>query len=84
MKQAKLYQKITDQYDVNKEIRNWYDEFDGLEKEDVWRKLPAEERAFATQLAKDRVAGLVDEVAVQRKMGPFDDMTDAENMNFIA
>ena len=77
-----IYQDITGQNDVEERFDQWFGKFDELEKSDVWKKLPDREKAFAVQMEQDRIQGIVRPEAT--RMSAFDDLTDTDNLNYLA
>lgn len=82
LKEHPIYRDISGNYDVEKVFRDWFGRFDELEKTDIWMQMPDKDKAWAVQMERDRVAGVVR--ADAPRMRAFDDPTDQENMNYLA
>ena len=77
-----MYQELTSQYDVEDQFEQWFGNFDKLEKDDVWKKLPDRDKALAAMVEQDRIQGIVRPET--QRMAAFDDPTDEDNMNYLA
>ena len=85
MKNSSIYQNLSHQYDVNKVFKDWFGNFDELEKNDLWRTLTSEEQTQAVLAEHARKLGKNVKKSVDLDVfkRAFDDCTDPENIGII-